>query len=414
MQIKDCIQDVLANSEILDYIPNVNLTALGISIMHDYHNRYIQDYLILNSANDTIANISATIKYLTNVLNRYKYSKLYATLNFEYNPIWNVDGTEITEHLGTDTSTNIGSGTQAHTGRDTTTTSNNQSSTNVENGTHSHTGKDTTTNSNNQSSTMGGSDNTEDTVHSDVSSENVTKTNTQLKNSTSTNTSTTFSYGLGETTSTIDLSQKGKLTLNGGFDSSEYGNIKNGGNIDITVNANKLVDSNLEISDNLNHGGVTETKTGGHSESTVGGVDANYTLSSGNADENYVEYKGIDTTDTSQNSKVTYGKTETLTQTENNQIEYNTLNKDDVKNTETFNSTGNNQIEYNTLNTSNNTNTETKNYNSKDKVTRQGNIGVTSTQSLIEQERQVSMFSFYDVIAKDIVDFICTADYGYC
>lgn len=414
MQIKDCIQDVLANAEILDYIPNVNLTALGVNIMKDYHSRYIQDYLILNSANDTIGNISDTIKYLTNVLNRYKYSKLYATLNFNYNPIWNVDGTEITEHLGTDTSTNVGSGTQAHTGKDTTTSSNNQTSTNVENGTHAHTGKDTTTVSNNQSSTMGGSDTTEDTTHTDVTSENVSKTNTQLKNSTSTNTSTAFSYGAGETTSTIDLSQKGKLTLNGGFDSSDYDDIKSGGNLDITANVNKLVDSNLEISDNLNHGGVTETKTGGHSESTVGGVDDNYTLSSGNADENYVEYKGIDTTDTAQNSKVIYGKTETVTQTESTQIDYNSTNKDDVTNTESVNHTGNNQIEYNTLNTTENTNTETKNYNSKDKVTRQGNIGVTSTQSLIAQERDISMFSLYDVIAKDIVDFICTSDYGYC
>lgn len=414
MQIKDCIVNVLSKPTILDYIPDIKLPALARTILLDYSSRYISDYLILDNTENTITNITDTVVYLTNVLNRYKYSKLYATLNLEYNPIWNVDGTEITEHLGTDTSTNVENGTYAHTGKDTTTTSNNQSSTNVENGTHTHSGKDTTTHSNNQSSSMGGSDNTEDTVHTDVSTENVTKTNTQIKNSTSTNTSTAFSYGSGETTSTIDLSQKGKLTLNGGFDSSDYGNIKNGNNIDITVNANKLVDSTLEINDNLNHQGTTETKTGGHSESTVGGVDDNYTLSSGNADENYVEYKGIDTTDTSQNSKVTYGKTETVTQNESTQIDYNTTNKDDVKNTETLNSSGNNQIEYNTLNTTENTNTETKNYNSSDKVTRQGNIGVTSTQSLIEQERQVAMFSLYDVIAKDIVDFICTVDYGYC
>lgn len=414
MQIKDCIVNVLSNPTILDYIPDIRLPALARTILLDYSSRYINDYLILSSTNDTVTNVTDTVVYLTNVLNRYKYSKLYATLNFDYNPIWNVDGTEITEHLGTDTSTNVGNGTQSHTGRDTTTSTNNQSSSATENGTHAHTGTDTTTTSNNQSSSMGGSDSTSDTIHTDVTSNNVTKTNTQLKNSTSTNTSTNFSYGAGETTSTIDLSQKGKLTLNGGFDSSDYDNIKSGGNIDITANANKLVDSNLEITDNLNHGGVTETKTGGHSESTVGGVDDNYTLSSGNADENYVEYDGIDTTDTSQTSNVTYGKTETITQTENTQIEYNSVNTNDNTTTETISNTANNQIDYNTVNTTNNTNTETKNYNSSDKVTRQGNIGVTSTQSLIEQEREVSMFSLYDVIAKDIVDFICTVDYGYC
>lgn len=368
MQIKDCIQDVfvLANSEILDYIPNVNLTALGINIMHDYRNRYIQDYLILNSANDTIANISATIKYLTNVLNRYKYSKLYATLNFEYNPIWNVDGVEVTEHLGSDVISNVGTDTSTHTGSD----------------------SNTSTSSN--TLTSSGSDSTSDTLHTDVTSNNVSKTNTQIKNSTNTNTTTSLNYGAGETTSTIDLSQKGKLTLNGGFDSSDYGDIKSGGNIDITANANKLVDSSLEISDNLNNAGVTETKTGGHSESTVGVANDNYTLSTGNADENYVEYEGIDTTDSTQTNTVTYGKSESGNEIVNNQTTYNTTNSSDTSNT------------------------ETKSYNSSDKVTRQGNIGVTSTQSLIDQERQVSMFSLYDVIAKDIVDFICTSDYGYC
>lgn len=365
MQIKDCIQSVLANEKILDYIPDVNLTALGLNIMNDYHSRYIQDYLILNNPNDTIANITDTIKYLTNVLNRYTYSKLYATLNFNYNPIWNVDGSEVTEHLGTDTTSNVGTDTSTHTGTDTNTA--------------------TSTNT----LTSSGSDSTSDTLHSDVSSNNVTKTNTQLKNSTNTNTTTSFNYGAGETTSTIDLSQKGRLTLNGGFDSSNYDKIKSAGNIDITANANKLVDSNLEISDNLNNGGVTETRTGGHSESTVGLANDNYTVSSGDADENYVEYGGIDTTDTTQTNSVTYGKTESGNENVNNQTTYNTSNVSDSSRT------------------------ETKSYNSSDKVTRQGNIGVTSTQSLIEQEREVSMFSLYDVIAKDIVDFICTSDYGY-
>lgn len=414
MQIKDCMLNVLSNQTILNYIHDINLTALARSILLDYSSRYINDYLILDTPQNTVTNITDSVVYLTNVLNRHKYSKLYATLNFEYNPIWNVDGTEITEHLGTDTSTNVGNGTQAHTGTDKTSRTNNQSTSNTENGNHTHIGTDKTSTSNNQSSTMGGSDSTDDTLHSDLTSDNVSKTNTQLKNSTNTNTSTNFSYGGGETTTTIDLAQKGKLTLNGGFDSSDYGNIKSGSNLDITTNVNKLVDSTLEISDNLNHGGVTETKKGGHTESTVGSIDDNYTLSSGNADENYTEYKGIETTDTSKNSKVTYGKTETLTQSESTQIDYNTKDTNENTTKGTFNQSENNQIDYNTVNTTENTNTETKNYNSTDKVTRQGNIGVTSTQSLIEQERQVSMFSLYDVIAKDIVDFICTSDYGYC
>ena len=414
MQIKDCIVNVLANPTILDYIPDIKLSALARTLLVEYSTRDINDYLILDTPHNTFSNITDTVVYLTNVLNRYKYSKLYATLNFEYNPIWNVDGTEITEHLGTDTSTNVGNGTQSHTGRDTTTSSNNQSSTNVESGTHTHAGSDTTTSSNTQSSTMGGSDSTSDTKKESGTNTSLEKTNTNLKHSTNTHTTNTLDYGAGETTSTIDLAQKGKLTLNGGFDSSDYGNIKSGGNIDITANANKLVDSNLEISDNVNNKGVTETKKGGHTESAIGNAADNYIQDVGIADDNYTQNTGTDTRDTTQSTSTNYGKTETITQNESTQIDYNTVNKADVKNTETINRTENNQIDYNTVNTTENTNTETKNYNSTDKVTRQGNIGVTSTQSLIMQEREVATFGLYYIIAKDIVDFICTPDYGYC
>lgn len=414
MQIKDCILNVLSNQTILDYIPDISLPALARTMLLEYSSRYINDYLILDTPHNTVTNITDTVVYLTNVLNRYKYSKLYATLNFEYNPIWNVDGTEITEHLGTDTSTNVENGTQAHTGRDTTTSTNNQSSTTTESATHTRTGSDTTSTTNNQSSTMGGSDSTSDTKTESGTNTSLAKTNTNIKHSTNTHTTNTLDYGAGETTSTIDLSQKGKLTLNGGFDSSDYGNVKNGGKVDITTNANKLVDSTLEISDNLNNGAVTETKKGGHTESAIGNAADNYTQDVGIADDNYTQNTGTDTRDTTQSTSTNYGKTETITQNESTQIDYNTVNKDDVKTTATINHSENNQIEYNTLNTNENTNTETKNYNSTEKVTRQGNIGVTSTQSLIMQEREVATFGLYYIIAKDIVDFICTPDYGYC
>lgn len=46
-------------------------------------------------------------------------------------------------------------------------------------------------------------------------------------------------------------------------------------------------------------------------------------------------------------------------------------------------------------------------YNSKETITRQGNIGVTSTQSLIKESRDIAMFSMFDMIFNDIVNGIC-------
>ena len=39
------------------------------------------------------------------IMKNYTYKKLYETMNLEYNPIWNVDGTETTTIEGTDTKT---------------------------------------------------------------------------------------------------------------------------------------------------------------------------------------------------------------------------------------------------------------------------------------------------------------------
>ena len=47
----------------------------------------------------------------------------------------------------------------------------------------------------------------------------------------------------------------------------------------------------------------------------------------------------------------------------------------------------------------------------KDTIEKQGNIGVTSTQNLINQEREVAMFSFYNVLFNDIIDFITIGVY---
>ena len=41
----------------------------------------------------------------------------------------------------------------------------------------------------------------------------------------------------------------------------------------------------------------------------------------------------------------------------------------------------------------------------------QGNIGITSTQDLISQERQIALFNVMDVIIKDFIKRFCLAIY---
>ena len=66
--------------------------------------------------------------------------------------------------------------------------------------------------------------------------------------------------------------------------------------------------------------------------------------------------------------------------------------------------------------------TTSNTHTDKETVTRSGNIGVTSTQKLINEERQVAMFQFINAMLLDIVTDITVpvwddeseVDYGYC
>lgn len=47
-------------------------------------------------------------------------------------------------------------------------------------------------------------------------------------------------------------------------------------------------------------------------------------------------------------------------------------------------------------------------------LTRSGNIGVTTTQQMLESERQLAMFNLYAIVAKDIIGCIANRCYGGC
>lgn len=56
--------------------------------------------------------------------------------------------------------------------------------------------------------------------------------------------------------------------------------------------------------------------------------------------------------------------------------------------------------------------TKTEEHTDITTIEKSGNIGVTSTQSLITQERQVAMFSFWDIVISDVVKEITIPFYS--
>lgn len=64
-----------------------------------------------------------------------------------------------------------------------------------------------------------------------------------------------------------------------------------------------------------------------------------------------------------------------------------------------------------TSGTNNSTTQSTGKIDFTKRLTRSGNIGVTTSQQMIESERTLAFFSFYEVIAEDIVNAISTKIY---
>lgn len=70
---------------------------------------------------------------------------------------------------------------------------------------------------------------------------------------------------------------------------------------------------------------------------------------------------------------------------------------------------------YNSSDTNRHSGTVTNAYedseNESETITKQGNIGVTSTQSLIGQEREVALFDFISIVERDIIKNVCSLIY---
>lgn len=75
-------------------------------------------------------------------------------------------------------------------------------------------------------------------------------------------------------------------------------------------------------------------------------------------------------------------------------------------------STFHNQTESNTVSLEHTDEHDEDAYKDEIKTTRKGNIGVTSTQQLIEAERNVAGFNFLDIFMTDIINFVTYPYFG--
>lgn len=278
---------------------------------------------------------------------RSGFTKLYEALISKYNPIWNVDGVTGTiyeeEHTGTDTNAKSGDDTSKLSGVDATASSGSDVNT--------LSGRDVDTLSGTDTNRLSGTDSTQHTG-TITNAKNVTKDDTTrtgsktLKKSgpeTNSHGVFTFDDDSGAKPSTVDELRYG----NGDADSRED-----------TETYNSLKDSHLYTDSNTQTNNNTDATTFGKQDATTyGKIDT-------------MAYGKVDT--------LQHGKTDTTTYGRQDKMTYNS------------------------------TDTETKDLKDKhiEMQIRQGNIGVTKTQELIES--QIDLTARDSLIDYMIADFIHT------
>lgn len=300
--------------------------------MRRYATRYYYNLVLINNNSidyetlyNTIKNNIADIDYEL----KWKYEKLIATLNFEYNPIWNKDGT-IT-HTSTRTP-------------DLTTTDNGNNSNKLTHG---------------------------------------LSTKTEYNDAT-----TTVTHGL-ETSVKHGLSTA----------------LKHGLSTETTPGASTKV-----------HIEGTSKETPGVSDTTTNSISPYNNTSSVEHDKSVLTHNGENITTNSSDTTTSYiSGTDTTTNsgtdtTTNSGTDTTTNSGDDIT-TLKGGYTVSNSGDDNSTSTNSNTRQETGTDKLEESTTEQGNIGVTSTQSLIKQEREISDFRILDEYLKDIVRYISLSTY---
>jgi len=282
-----------------DRIINKLIDENGISILFDYVQRKIRH------------------KVLTNI---YKYSKLYETTILEYNPLWNVDGTE--EH----TISIVKNGNTTDTYNDSIKSD--------------HTGNDTIS----KTGTIIIEKDGDDTINKTGTSTNAKSGNDTLNK---TGTSTNVKSGndtLNKTGTITDIEQKTT------FDSTSfYDTQKN-------TTSNNLSDTTLYNN--------SDTLTNNLSDTTI--YNTNDTLTNNLSDTTI--YNSNETTENDLTDTTLYNSSNTNKHTGTKDVDFS------------------------------------ENENHTERLTRQGNIGVTKSTDLIDSQRITVNYSYIENVVHDIIN----------
>lgn len=125
---------------------------------------------------------------------------------------------------------------------------------------------------------------------------------------------------------------------------------------------------------------------------------------------NYGENRQTNQTGVAPNETSVYNNLEQTISTTNARQDTNITNE--ITNTEQRSDKVDSMIEGGKMDTTNTKNNNTLTHS----LERSGNIGVTTSQQMLESERQISDFSIYDIIAKDIIKQLCNLNLneGWC
>ena len=333
------------------------------------------------------------------------FLKELCALRSQYNPIWNVDGTEhevINRDLDTTNESekkNTGTQTDAHTGTETIANTGTQTTANTGTQTNAHTGT--------QSETMDGTETTTDTgTQTDKKTGTDTKANTGTQTTNETGTDTTLHTGTDTTVKSGNETdtKSGSETTSGAVGdnySNEYATTYDSATPNLTKKTEKADSSTLAFNNRTD----THTYNNVQEQETKNLSDA--------------ETKNLQTQRTDLLSEqMTYNSTNQRTDNLESELEYDTTKQrtDNLQDLRTDNLTEQRTDNLSQLRTDNLTDLRTDNLTEKvdgggteDEETtrdlvRQGNIGVTSTQSLIRQ--QIDLTQYDNLIERIVQLFI--------
>lgn len=293
------------------------LNVLYLSRSGDKYIAPIVRLMLDSSGKLTPANMGKLAGYLETMYSQ-NWQKLYATLNFEYDPISNYDMTESSEDS-----------------RQVNETTEDANTTSVE------------------------------------YNESLTGDNTQTRDLKTTDTGTVATTDDTETSGTNDLTKGGSVK----DDTSK------------TVNTTNNTTENTTNSGSDNVFGYNSTSAvPSTSTSDTGETTTNTTGENTETGSSTTTYNTTDTTTTSETVNKSVDETRNLSNTDTGTIT--------TESTDTKSGTSDTKNTGNSTKTSTDTNTHT--------LTRKGNIGVTTSQQMIQSERDLWAFQFYDRVFSDI------------